>query len=399
MTRCRAPQEGRPDGFSLIELMMASVVTLVIIASVFRLLHIGQMAFATQPDAVDLQQRLRVVADSLQRDLVMAGAGFTRGPARGPLLALLAPVLPYRTGLRDPDAPGSFRTDRISVLSVSSGAPEATIGDPIASSLATVRIAADAGCARVNQACGFQAGMPVLVADEAGRFNLFTVTAVTGDRVDLQLRDRELVGVLAAGARIAAVSVGIYSLKTDAAAGIARLLEYDGYRSEQPLSDDIVDMRLEYFGDPAPPTMVRTWSEPGGPRTTYGPKPPDPAVDDPRDAWPAGENCVFRLEGEVHVPRLSAWGAPGSSLVPMDAGLLSDGPWCPDGHAPNRFDADLLRVRRVRVTVRAQVASVGLRAAGSGLFARPGTSRGGPMMVPDGFVTFDVTPRNLNARR
>ena len=399
MTRRSAPHGGGPDGFSLIELLVASAITLVIIASVFGLLHIGQVAFATQPDAVDLQQRLRVVADSLQRDLVMAGAGFTRGPARGSLLGLLAPVLPYRAGLRDPDAPGSFRTDRITIVYVPPGAPEATIGDPIVSPAATVRIAADAGCEQSNQACGFQAGMPVLVVDDAGRFNAFTVTAVAGNLADLQLRDRQPVGVLASGARIAAISAGVYSLKTDAAAGISQLLEYDGYRSEQPLSDDIVGMQLEYFGDPAPPAIVRAWSEPDGPWTTYGPKPPAPGEDDPRDAWPAGENCLFRLEGTVHVPRLSALGAPDSSLVPIGASLLTDGPWCPDGNAPNRFDADLLRIRRVRVTVRAQAASVSLRAAAGRLFARPGTSRGGPMMVPDGFVTFDVAPRNLNARR
>jgi hypothetical protein len=101
----------------------------------------------------------------------------------------------------------------------------------------------------------------------------------------------------------------------------------------------------------------------------------------------------------VHVPRLPWLGAADTLLVAIGAGLLTDGPWCPDGSAPNRFDADLLRIRRVRVTVRAQAASRGLRAGDGRLFARPGTSRGGTLMVPDGSITFDVTPRNLNARR
>jgi hypothetical protein len=98
------------------------------------------------------------------------------------------------------------------------------------------------------------------------------------------------------------------------------------------------------------------------------------------------------------VPRLAAFGAPGDGLVPLGAAVLSDGPWCPDSLAPNRFDADLLRVRRVRVAMRAQARPPGLRGTGA-LFARPGTSRGGGRDVPDAHVAVDVAPRNLNARR
>ena len=36
----------------------------------------------------------------------------------------------------------------------------------------------------------------------------------------------------------------------------------------------------------------------------------------------------------------------------LDPGVLTDGPWLPDSTFANRFDADLLRVRRVRATVR-----------------------------------------------
>jgi hypothetical protein len=84
--------------------------------------------------------------------------------------------------------------------------------------------------------------------------------------------------------------------------------------------------------------------------------------------------------------------------VPLGAAILTDGPWCPDSLAPNRFDADLLRIRRIRVTLRAQVLSVSLRGSGA-LFADPGTSQGGGRMVPDAHVVIDVAPRNLNAGR
>jgi len=85
--------------------------------------------------------------------------------------------------------------------------------------------------------------------------------------------------------------------------------------------------------------------------------------------------------------------------VELTPGMLSDGPWCPDGTSPNRFDADLLRVRSVRVTVRVQAALASLRGPASALFLKGGTARAGDLYVPDLEVQFDVTPRNLNLGR
>ena len=59
--------------------------------------------------------------------------------------------------------------------------------------------------------------------------------------------------------------------------------------------------------------------------------------------------------------------------------MLTDGPWCPsetntDGDdMPNKFDADLLRVRQVRVTLRVQVANEVLRGPAGVLFRHGGT--------------------------
>jgi hypothetical protein len=79
--------------------------------------------------------------------------------------------------------------------------------------------------------------------------------------------------------------------------------------------------------------------------------------------------------------------------------MLTDGPWCPDGLAPNRFDADLFRVRKIRVTVRVQSALASLRGPAGTLFLKGGTARTGYRYVPDLEVQFDVTPRNLNLDR
>ena len=83
----------------------------------------------------------------------------------------------------------------------------------------------------------------------------------------------------------------------------------------------------------------------------------------------------------------------------LDAARLSDGPWCPDAFSLNRYDADLLRVRRIAVTLRVETPLSALRGPASVLFARGGTSRTAIGWVPDQEVRFDVAPRNLNLGR
>ena len=63
-----------------------------------------------------------------------------------------------------------------------------------------------------------------------------------------------------------------------------------------------------------------------------------------------------------------------------------------------RYDADLLRVRRVRVKLRVQ-APPELRGPAGTLFRYGGTSSAGQHFVPDQEISFDVTPRNLNLGR
>jgi hypothetical protein len=77
--------------------------------------------------------------------------------------------------------------------------------------------------------------------------------------------------------------------------------------------------------------------------------------------------------------------------------MHTDGPYC--GGSGNQFDADLLRIRKVRVTLRMQVANPALRGgtAVDGTTQRYGV--GGERYVPDYVVSFDVSPRNMNLSR
>lgn len=78
---------------------------------------------------------------------------------------------------------------------------------------------------------------------------------------------------------------------------------------------------------------------------------------------------------------------------------LVDGPWRPDALAANRWDADLLRIRTVGVTIRLESALAALRGPAGALFSNGGTATNPRTWVPDQQLRFRVSPRNLNLRR
>jgi hypothetical protein len=108
---------------------------------------------------------------------------------------------------------------------------------------------------------------------------------------------------------------------------------------------------------------------------------------------------VFQLVGGVQVPRLAWLGDGNDGLVKLTQAQLTDGPWCADSTAPGRYDADLLRVRKVRVKIRVQVANKSYRGPAGTLFTYAGTSRGGERYLPDQELKFDISPRNVNLGR
>lgn len=62
-------------GFSLIELMIAMVATMVIAGGVFKLMTAGNSAFRREPGMADRQQNIRMAMDIIARDIYRAGAG------------------------------------------------------------------------------------------------------------------------------------------------------------------------------------------------------------------------------------------------------------------------------------------------------------------------------------
>jgi hypothetical protein len=260
---------------------------------------------------------------------------------------------------------------------------------------AELKVNEEPGCPNSDELCGFKQGMTVLIMDDTGAWDTFTITEVQTPALHLQHRGDDLNKSYDAGSYITQVAMYTYWLKTDTVAQTYQLMRYDGNVTDVPIADDVVGLNFEFYGDPNPPQL-----RPGlSPATTYGPKPPDLGVDNSTDSWDAGENCVFSVSSGAQVPRLDWLGGGNARLVKLTQSQLTDGPWCPDASAPGRYDADLLRIRKVRVTLRVQVKNPTFRGPSGSLFTRAGTSRGGDRYLPDQEIKFDVTARNLNLGR
>jgi hypothetical protein len=205
----------------------------------------------------------------------------------------------------------------------------------------------------------------VVVFDDGGRFDFFKVTDVQGGSAVLSSLQQNAPSVYAAGAVVARAETHTYYL--DAAR--RQMRHYDGDATDVPVVDNVVDLRFEYFGDPIPPVR---------------PKPP------------LGQaNCLYDAAGNP-VGGMSVLVAQGGSLAPLPLSMLNDGPWC--GAGDNQYDADLLRVARVRVTVRVQASQTAMRASGADyLVSGTGTQALGALR--DYTLQFDVSPRNMNLGR
>jgi hypothetical protein len=114
-----------------------------------------------------------------------------------------------------------------------------------------------------------------------------------------------------------------------------------------------------------------------------------------------GANCIFQVDAVsgLHAPRLPDLAPNSHGLVMMDEDMLTDGPFCPDSTSASRFDADLLRIRKVGVVLRVQVPSSELRGPAGALFRNAGSGLSSRMMVPDQEIRFEITPRNFNLGR
>ncbi len=364
----RSARRHAEAGYSILELLVSAAIMITITGAIFSLVTPSQGTSKAQPEVADLQQRARVGSEVLFKELVMAGAGPYQGAQTGSLINFFAPILPRITGNLLADPPEVFRSEAITLSYIPNSYSQTTIRQSMPPNSTELKVNVQPNCPRQDPLCDFSVGDSVIIFDTngSGSFDVFVITQVQSDAAHLQHRGRDLNYDYASGSNVTQIVNNTFFLDRQT----NQLMQYDGVNPPVPIVDNVVDLRFEYFGDPNPPLEPK-------------PKP-----------FPGTPNCIYDAGGVRLMPTLAA---NEGSLVALTGNMLTDGPWC--GGGDNRFDADLLRVRKVRVSMRAQVGLPALRGTDSRFFTNPGTSPGGGQMVPDYTVAFDVSPRNLNLTR
>lgn len=348
-------------GFSLVEMLVSVGIMLAVTAGIFTVVNPARGTFQAQPELADMQQRLRVIADSLFKDLVGAGAD----------IHFFAPVLPMRRGPLNPDPPGIFKASTITLLSVPTTAAQTRTSQEMAGPSSDLNVNAEPWCPPTDRLCGFSPGMNAVIYDDTGAYDTFTIAAVDSAALTIVRAPADLSKAYGAGARVTQGASVTYWLNATA----NQLMRYDGVRSDAAVADNVVSTSFEYYGEPQPPALKQPGTDES---VTYGPPPPEVGVA-AGPFWPPGESCTIQLAGDEQTPRLAVLGG-GSALVRLDPAILADGPWCPDAANPRRWDADLLRVRKIFITIRVRSVFTALH-------------------LPDQEIRFEVAPRNLNLER
>jgi prepilin-type N-terminal cleavage/methylation domain-containing protein len=328
------------SGFTLAEMLVAMALMLLVVSAIGALAAGTDRLARTQPRVMDAQQRARVVMDAVGRDLQLAGAGLDRVPAQewtGPLPHSFAAIWPRRVGRLRADDPFTARPDALTLVYVPDSVVQASLASEYIPALGRMTLTP---CA-LGAPCRVARGTSLAVFDSLGRVDVVGVLGGTDGLLDVRPLGTPG-GSFAAGAPVAEVVIRSYYF--DSATSQLRLYDADG--SDQPVVDDVSGLEFEYFGTSDPPRR---------------PQPPGGVA-----------NCLYTDSGDLRPA--STLGASDEGLAPLPIAALADGPWC--GAGGTLFDADLLRIRRVRVTVR-------LRAS----------TRRDPQ--PDYRVVMDVSPPNL----
>lgn len=372
-------------GFTLVELLVAALLTLVVLAIAFGVVGPARASFDRDAAGSDVAQRLRVGLQALADDVRGAGAGAAlAGHIRLPDSVPVVEPLASLDGTEASD--GNLHALRI--VTISATAAQSRLREPVTAATGPIRLRPPPICSSASAVCGFDAGATVMIFDETATYDLVDIHAI--DSFDLSLVPASpLVGRYRADATLAAADIVTYGLAPEEAGG-QRLVKVTAAGAAMPLLDHVVEFAVSVYGTAVPPALAVEGRPPA-----YGPRPPPLGEDDDRDPWGAGENCTIALgEDGRRVARLPELGTEGQ-LVPLTPDMLRDGPWCPGDGSPRRFDADLLRIRRVDLRVRVEVASAMLRGPAGALFRRAGQGGRASAWVPDGELRLSIVPRNL----
>jgi prepilin-type N-terminal cleavage/methylation domain-containing protein len=342
-------------GYTLIELLVSAAVLLLLTALTCLVLVEAKTAMDVSGERADVQQRARAAVENMLSAIRAAGTGSDRGIRAGPLIGWVPPLWAGRGDRTQPST-------AITTLRVLPDIAPATLAIDAPTGTATLDFDRG-GCALP---CGFTDGMKVIVLDGRGDFDLFVLIETDGASATVRRVRGGTNASYARGSTVLAAELRTFYWN----AATRELRSDDGDRGDFPAISNVAGLSFEYAGDPFPPLHPRP---------------------------PAGEeNCLYDSAG---TPRRGMPVLPpaGGSLAPLDPRLFEDGPWCGVGTEP--FDADLLRIRSLRLVLRTQAAASDYRGTDPRLFQNPGSGTNPARLVHDVVLQTSVTPRNLGGWR
>ncbi len=365
-------------GFTLVELLIATVITLLVVGAALTVTTSARASFDAGPGALDTTRRLREGAEVLVHALHSAGGDVGSGA-----LASSVPVVWPLTDLDGSTSGPSF--EALSVLrAIDQAAGRLAVPQPGPADSLT--LAASPSCPAVPGVCGLDTDDVAIVFDARGRFDVFEVGAVAPELMRVTPA-APLARAYAAGAHVVKVRADRLGL-VEQPDGSHVLTRVTWAGAREPVVDGVVGLDLQVWGEAAPPDLVD--GDDGSGLATYGLAPPALAEADPDGVWPQGEHCMAGRDAGLPVSRLAPRGAAGE-LIELHPADLDDGPWCANDTAVGAFDADLFRVRRVDVRLRVEAPSAMLRGPAGRLFSHAGTAATTPLRwVPDREITVSI---------
>ncbi|MFQ5744345.1 MAG: PilW family protein [Acidobacteriota bacterium] len=222
--RSRNADVGAETGFSLLELLVASFMSILVVGGMLLMLQGLEDVHRNTQELIDAQQTARLSLERMSRDLQLAGVG----------LASLLPPLPLIVP----------RTD---------GGIDIRHNQGDVTALLAADMAGPGSSLLVDDAAGFEAGMAVAIYDSSGTLDMVTLTSVDTVSKLLAHDGSSKAYTVANGTAVARVLTISYLLQN--IGGVQTLMRQEDTASPQPLANHVRSLTFTYYNDAVPPQI------------------------------------------------------------------------------------------------------------------------------------------------
>ena len=172
---------------------------------------------------------MRVGSDALFKELMMAGAGpySATGPDRCSTSSRRSCPADGTAGCGQPRV---YKSDTLTLTYIPNSYSQTSISQTMPPQSAELKVTYPPNCQVPRDLCGFEVGMTVLIFDDTGHFDTFTLTQVQNDAAHVQHRGQGLTYSYNAGSTITQAVSNTYYRN----AATNQLMVYDGSQDRDP---------------------------------------------------------------------------------------------------------------------------------------------------------------------